>query len=756
MELGNDWVINDALGIGSGTIFPQLENLKDFANNYIALGGHIDVGIGQSMMGVGMSALAFTKGFENINFRTYSGCLSYDLLHTLEQDPDWGLNNLNGSNLQSFTNANEPLTQMYEPVKRDNKIYMLENTDASGFAAHGVDTYFSKDNSSVSYREIEHFDRDAYPLWDTEPRFSYGKAEIGNGFELSINIKIGSKHTAANLASDVTKFLDNNVDCSLKVKDNDAEYNVYNKQDTIYKLQCTNKDLDNYNTWLKESSSDDDAVFLDLSNSQNQIKVPPSFVKSTDISHMYEGVSSDLKGEYTNPDIRLPEGSDLHLPSQGNTDDPIKYEYTTKPEMLSNIEQAYIALSERNYEKFREIVLNRMSASEKDQVPELCNNPRLAAEIAAQLAQNLGNIYRPENNIIPNFSTDVSAKIVNIVSGKVFSKPMAIDLDGDGLKTVGLVISHKNNEKRRALLPEDLNKIQNLDYLYLEQGYGESIGLKDSDYSGVNFVSREKVLECDVIVDVKLGDADYLETLEKGKILCGWAHAAQNISFTTSAIKNEYTVIAWENIFKNGRYIFYKNREIAGEAAILQGIRYAEKVPYELNVAIIGNGQTAKGALRVLHGLGANVDVYNRRLENAFKKNMYNYDVLVNCVLWDTNRSDRLIYKEDLKKMKPGTLIIDVSCDPYLEIETSHPTTIDNPVYEVDGVIHYAVDNTPAMFPKSVSRVLSSNFISYFDELVTGNFSDEIKKATVIENGNILDKEIINFRKVRGVANALV
>ena len=324
------------------------------------------------------------------------------------------------------------------------------------------------------------------------------------------------------------------------------------------------------------------------------------------------------------------------------------------------------------------------------------------------------------------------------------------------MKTVGLVISHKNNEKRRALLTADLNKIPNLDYLYLEQGYGESIGLKDSDYSGVNFVSREKVLECDVIVDVKLGDADYLDTLEKGKILCGWAHAVQNISFTTSAIKNEYTVIAWENIFKNGRYIFYKNREIAGEAAILQGIRYAGKTPYELNVAIIGNGQTAKGALRVLHGLGANIDVYNRRLENAFKKNMYNYDVLVNCVLWDTNRTDRLIYKEDLKKMKSGTLIIDVSCDPYLEIETSHPTTIDNPVYEVDGVIHYAVDNTPAMFPKSVSRVLSNNFVSYFDELVTGNFSDEIKKATVIENGNILDKEIINFRKARGVVNAFV
>lgn len=318
------------------------------------------------------------------------------------------------------------------------------------------------------------------------------------------------------------------------------------------------------------------------------------------------------------------------------------------------------------------------------------------------------------------------------------------------MKTVGLVISHKNNEKRRALLPEDLSKIQNLDYLYLENGYGESIGLKDSDYFGVKFASREKVLDCDVIVDVKLGDADYLDTLEKGKILCGWAHAVQNIDFTTTCINKHYTVIAWENIFKNGRYIFYRNREIAGEAAILQGIRYTGRAPYEIKAAIIGNGQVAKGALRILHGLGADVDVYNKKLEKAFIKNMFQYDVLINCVLWDTKRTDRLIYKEDIKKMKQGTLIMDISCDPNLEIETSHPTTIDNPVYEVDGVIHYAVDNTPAMFPKTVSKVLSNNFASYFDELVTGDFSDEIKKATAILNGKIMDDEIISFRKLKG------
>lgn len=174
-------------------------------------------------------------------------------------------------------------------------------------------------------------------------------------------------------------------------------------------------------------------------------------------------------------------------------------------------------------------------------------------------------------------------------------------------------------------------------------------------------------------------------------------------------------------------------------------------MPYETKVAVIGNGQVAKGALRVLNGLGANVDLYNKKLEKAFIKNMYQYDVLVNCVLWDTKRTDRLIYKEDLKKMKLGTLIIDISCDPHLEIETSHPTTIDAPIYTVDNVIHYAVDNTPAMFSKSVSKVLSNNFATYFDELVTGSYSPELQKAVAIIGGKIIDDEIIKFRALKGI-----
>lgn len=264
-------------------------------------------------------------------------------------------------------------------------------------------------------------------------------------------------------------------------------------------------------------------------------------------------------------------------------------------------------------------------------------------------------------------------------------------------------------------------------------------------------VSRRVALACDIVVDVKLGDADYFNEIGESKILVGWAHAVQNIDFTTKVLEGKHTVIAWEEIFEKGRYIFYRNREVAGEAAIMHAFRYSGRLPYDAKVAIIGNGQTAKGAFRILAGLGADIDIYARKNEEQFKENIADYDVLINCVMWDTNRKDRLIYKEDLKKLKKGTLIIDVSCDPNLEIETSHPTTIDNPVYEVDGIIHYAVDNTPAMYPISVTKNLSKVFSHYIDCLVDWNLTPSLEKAEIIEKGIILDDNIKRFRASKGI-----
>ncbi|HWP21313.1 MAG TPA: N(5)-(carboxyethyl)ornithine synthase [Candidatus Cryosericum sp.] len=319
------------------------------------------------------------------------------------------------------------------------------------------------------------------------------------------------------------------------------------------------------------------------------------------------------------------------------------------------------------------------------------------------------------------------------------------------MKKVGYLISHKNNERRRALLPPDAAKIEHCSQLVIESGYGEAHGYSDADYlnTGASVANRRTVLGCDVLVDVKLGDAEYIRDLAPGKTLVGWAHVEQKLAFTDAAIDGGHTIVAWEDLYEKGRYLFYRNRELAGETAILHAFTQYGRMPYDCRVAIIGNGMTAHGAHRILSGLGARVDIFTRKLEPLFRQRMGDYDVLVNCVLWDTKRTDRLIYREDLLRLKRGAMIIDVSCDPCMEIETSHPTTIDNPVYTVDGVLHYAVDNAPAMAYRTVTELISRAFSPYVDCLVTGAHNIALEAAVAIRAGEVTNPSILAFHTRR-------
>ncbi len=319
------------------------------------------------------------------------------------------------------------------------------------------------------------------------------------------------------------------------------------------------------------------------------------------------------------------------------------------------------------------------------------------------------------------------------------------------MKKVGYLISHKNNERRRALLPPDAARIEHCSQLVIESGYGEAHGYSDADYlyAGASVANRRTVLGCDVLVDVKLGDAEYIRDLAPGKTLVGWAHVEQKLTFTDAAIDGGHTIIAWEDLYEKGRYIFYRNRELAGETAILQSFTYYGRMPYDCRVAIIGNGMTAHGAHRILSGLGAKVDIFTRKLEPLFRERMGDYDVLVNCVLWDTGRTDRLIYREDLRRLKRGAMIVDVSCDPHLEIETSRPTTIDNPVYTIDGILHYAVDNTPAMAYRTVTELISRTFSPYVDCLVTGAYNTALETAVAIRAGEVTNPSVLAFHARR-------
>lgn len=315
------------------------------------------------------------------------------------------------------------------------------------------------------------------------------------------------------------------------------------------------------------------------------------------------------------------------------------------------------------------------------------------------------------------------------------------------MNTVGFPISDKSNENRRALVPSDIAHFRNPNSLYIENGYGEVLGYNDSDYIkvGVNVASREEILRKNIICDPKIGDAGYLNQLDN-QIIFGWVHAVQNLDITEKLIEKNITAYAWEDMFDQGRHVFWRNNEIAGEAAIIHAYTLHGLFPYNTKVALIGRGNIARGALKILTMMGAEVTVYNRHTEALIRQEIAEYDVIVNAILWDTNRKDHIVYKEDLKRMKKGSMIIDISCDRNGGIETCTPTTLEDPIYTVEGVVHYMVDHTPTLFYKTISHSLSESIITYLDDMIEGITNTVTQAALIIDTGKIVDQRINDFQ----------
>lgn len=317
------------------------------------------------------------------------------------------------------------------------------------------------------------------------------------------------------------------------------------------------------------------------------------------------------------------------------------------------------------------------------------------------------------------------------------------------LKTVGLPISRKENEKRRALIPADIKDIKNKDCIYIETGYGDILGYSDQDYkdAGVHVCSREEVLHKDIICDPKIGDAEYLSSLNRQTVF-GWIHAVQNRDITDKLINAKLSAYAWEEMFEDGRHSFWRNNEIAGEAAVLHAYLCHGIFPYHTKAAVIGRGNIARGAIKTLNYWGGEVVVFDRKTEKLLRKEIGEYDVIVNAVLWDTSRKDHIIYKEDLKRMKRGAMIIDISCDRCGGVETSVPTTIENPTYMVDGIRHYVVDHTPSLFYKTTTNSLSKEFVKYIDILIedAAASNEVLQRCFIMDRGVIVDEKIKKFQ----------
>lgn len=315
------------------------------------------------------------------------------------------------------------------------------------------------------------------------------------------------------------------------------------------------------------------------------------------------------------------------------------------------------------------------------------------------------------------------------------------------MKSIGFLISEKENEKRRAIVLEDIDKVKNKSYLFFQSGYGLELGYTDMDIieKGCNVKSKKEIMQCDIICEPKIGDSEDLHVL-RNKTIFGWIHATQNYNITQTCLDNKLTVYAWEKMFDKDRHVFSINNQIAGKAAILQAMLQYGKEFTNLKVAVLGKGNTAKGAIDILNKLGNNIDIYTRNMEEDFRNNMNQYDIIVNCILWDVSRKDHIIYKKDLSFLKKGAIIIDVSCDKNGGIETSVPTTIQRPTYIIDNVMHYVVDHTPTLLYKDATKSISNEVVKFLDDLIEENKNPILEDALVIKEGKIIDQEINKFQ----------
>lgn len=309
----------------------------------------------------------------------------------------------------------------------------------------------------------------------------------------------------------------------------------------------------------------------------------------------------------------------------------------------------------------------------------------------------------------------------------------------NNVKTVGFVISSKENENRRGLLPVDINRLEYKSGLYFEKDYGEVMQISDQEYQnlGCHIVSREEALSQNIVSDPKIGDADYLNQLRPGQTIFGWIHAEANPERMKLLQHHQLTAYEWANMYQGGRHSFWRNNQLAGGAAIIDAFRIIGKLPKNKKVAVIGRGNVAQGAIELLNQLGANVTVFNRQQEELLREELPTYDVIVNGTLWDRRRQDHLIYREDLKRLKNGTLLIDVSCDEHGAIESSVPTTMKEPTYTIDGVIHYAVDHTPSIFFQESSQSISTVVATYLDDLMTGQSNQVLEESLITREGQL-------------------
>jgi len=349
---------------------------------------------------------------------------------------------------------------------------------------------------------------------------------------------------------------------------------------------------------------------------------------------------------------------------------------------------------------------------------------------------------------------------------------------------IGVPKEIKNNESRVGMTPAGVFELVNYGHtVYVQSGAGDGSGFFDKDYKKVGAFILDTIEQVyaisEMIVKVKEPIAEEYNLVQPNQILFTYFHFASSEALTKAMIESNAICIAYETVEdEEGTLpLLTPMSEVAGRMAIQQGAKYLEKpvkgrgvllggVPGVApgKVLVLGAGIVGIQAAKMAAGLGAHVtilDINMKRLRyvndvmpphvvtefsNEFniRKHIKTHDLIIGGVLLKGAKAPNLITRDMLKEMRPGTVIVDVAVDQGGCVETTKPTTHEDPIYIIDDVVHYSVANMPGAVPHTSTMALTNVTLPYVLKLANLGWEKATEKDKALQKGlNIINGKVV-------------
>lgn len=356
---------------------------------------------------------------------------------------------------------------------------------------------------------------------------------------------------------------------------------------------------------------------------------------------------------------------------------------------------------------------------------------------------------------------------------------------------IGIPKEIKNNENRVGMTPDGVAELvkHGLE-VFVQHTAGEGSGFADAAYEKVGakiLPTIEAVYDvAEMVIKVKEPIKPEYPLLKHGQLVFTYFHLACDLELTEAMVKSGAVCLAYETVQTADKRLplLVPMSEVAGRMASINGAYYLQKtkggkgklmsgVPgvKPAKVLVLGGGIVGEAAARMAAGMGAEVyitDISLPRLrqldaelpanvhtlystEHNIRKELKDVDIVVGSVLVPGDKAPHLITRDMLKEMEPGTVLVDVAIDQGGCFETSHPTTHSDPVYEVDGIVHYAVANIPGAVPNTSTAALTNATLKYALALADKGWKKACREDAALYKGLNVVEGKITFKAVADV-----